>query len=368
MQKTESERKSAATILALAAVGKIGPVKIKSILARAQRPDEILDWDNKQFCDIPGISERLAGHIKEKLDIDYGNQLIDWADENRIHITTIADTDYPSSLRAIYDAPPFLFIKGEVIEADKKAVAIVGSRNASDYGRITATRIAEELSAREITIISGMATGIDSASHRGALQGGGRTIAVLGSGVDIIYPYDNRKLYNEIAEKGAVISEFFPGTEPYPGNFPRRNRIIAGLSQAVVVVEAGKKSGALLTADYALEQGKKLFAVPGNLSSRTSVGANELIKSGAVLMTSTEDIYSALPEFKNIGYISPDDKIENLSNGENKIFKYLSDQPVQFDTLIRKCDFSVGDASTYLLSLELRGLIKQLSGKRFVAT
>jgi DNA processing protein len=363
---TANDSNRTAVILALASIGKIGPVKIKAILAREQNPTDVLNWDIEQFLTIPGIHRQIADRIKNDLDLDYGNKLIEWAEKNSFDVLTIVDDDYPASLKGLYDPPPFLFIKGNLTGDDDKAAAIVGSRNASEYGRATAGNIAGELSRHGVTIVSGMAIGVDSASHRGALTAGGRTIAVLGSGIDVIYPRENRNLYDQIANSGAVLSEFFPGTEPNPGNFPRRNRVIAGLSQTVIVIEAGDRSGALLTADLALVQGKKLFAVPGNLSSKLSSGTNELIKSGANLLTSIDDIFSVLPELKN-DYIEPGREVAiDLTEGESMVIKHLTNSPKQLDALVRECGMPVSDATSYLLSLELRGLVKQLSGKRFI--
>ncbi|MFH1700435.1 MAG: DNA-processing protein DprA [Candidatus Zixiibacteriota bacterium] len=356
-----------AIILSLAAVGNIGPVKIRAILSRIERASDILDWDSYKFKQIPGISDELAVRIKTRLDLNYGRRLEEWAGKNGINIITLLDEEYPLSLSEIYDPPPFLFVKGNIGPSDINAVAVVGSRNASEYGRMTACKMAGELAAKNVTIVSGMAIGVDSASHRGALQAGGRTLAVLGSGIDVIYPRENKKLYREISENGAVISEFFPGTGPSPGHFPRRNRVISGLSKAVIVVEAGEKSGALLTADLALSQGRALFAVPGQLSSKQSLGANDLIKTGARILISSDDIFSVLPELKN-DYIAPGKKmVEELSDGENLIIDILSDSPKQIDFLVRKTGMTANNVSGFLLSLELRGLIKQLSGKRFIA-
>lgn len=361
------ESDNTALILALGSLGKIGPVKIKIMLAQADEPRDILAWDRQRLAAIPGIGEELASRIQDHLDLEYGRRLVAWADKQQFGITTLADPDYPRPLRDLYDPPPFLFYKGTLAEADNRAVAIVGSRSASDYGRTIAFRVAGELARNGVTIVSGMAIGVDAASHNGALENGGRTIAVLGSGIDIVYPRANRSLYRRISEHGAVISEFLPGIEPNPGHFPRRNRLIAGLSQAVVVVEAGEKSGALVTADLALTQNKKLFAVPGNLSSRLSQGTNELLKSGAHILTSVQDIFSILPLLQN-DYIPPKNRpVDDLTEGETLIFGRLSDSPKQLDTLVRECRLSVSDVTAYLLSLELRGLIKQLSGKRFIA-
>jgi DNA processing protein len=356
-----------AVILALASLGKIGPIKIKIMLAQAEAPVDIIEWDMPKLTSIPGIGSELAERITRDLDIDQGRRLVEWAGKNGYDIVTLVDSDYPAPLRDLYDPPPFLFVKGSLVESDYRAVAMVGSRGATDYGRTTATRLADELSRHGVTIVSGMALGIDAASHRGALAAGGRTIAVLGSGIDVIYPRENRGLYAQIADNGAVISEFLPKTDPNPGHFPRRNRIIAGLSRAVIVIEAGEKSGALLTADMALVYGRELFAVPGNVSSKTSEGAHELLKAGANILTSVEDIFSVLPELKT-GYIAPRKPvIEDLTEGERRVLEKLSSAPVQLDTLVRECGLTIGDAASFLLSLELRGLVKQLSGKRFIA-
>jgi len=346
----------------------IGPVRIKAILSQTTTPCDILDWDAARFESVPGIGPGQAARIREELSLDYGLRLIEWAEKNRFDVLTLVDHDFPAGLRALYDSPPFIFVAGQLTEDDNKTVAIVGSRNASEYGRATAARLAGDLSHHGVTVVSGLALGVDSSAHRGALAAGGRTIAVLGSGIDVIYPRENKGLYKEIAEQGAVVSEFFPGIDPSPGHFPRRNRVISGLSQAVVVVEAGEKSGALVTADLALSQGKKLFAIPGPLSSRMSTGTNDLIKSGAALLTSVEDIFSVLPELKN-DYI-PARKIDpvDLTASERTVYEKLSDAPRQLDDLVRESGLSAAETTSYLLSLELRGLIRQLSGKRFVTT
>lgn len=357
---------AAAVILALAAVGNIGPIRIKAILAKAGDPTEIIDWNESRFVDIPGISSQLAGRIRQKLDIAYGQRLLEWAAKRAFGVTTLIDADYPSMLRAIADPPPFLFTAGQWTAADDTAVAIVGSRNASDYGKATAFSLAAELVHQGISVVSGLAVGVDAASHKGALSAGGRTIAVLGSGIDVMYPPNHAGLYEEIRAKGVVLSEFFPGVGPNPGHFPRRNRVIAGLARAVVVVEAGSKSGALLTADMARTQGKKLFAVPGSVGAQQSLGTNELIKAGAYLLTSAEDIYTVLPELKRGHTAPPKAAAEGLDRGERLVYNCLSANPVQFDAIVRQSGLSVGEVSAHLLNLELRGMVKQLSGKRFI--
>ncbi|MCK5126129.1 MAG: DNA-processing protein DprA [candidate division Zixibacteria bacterium] len=361
-----TDPKIQALILALSSIGKIGPVKIKMLLAMVANPLDLFDWDREEFCKVPGISSTLADYIVSKLNPEKGYKILEWAEKHAYSVLTLADADYPKSLKKIYDPPPFIFLNGNIIEEDIRSIAIVGARTASEYGRTMAHKIARELTSHGITVVSGMAVGVDSSAHRGALVAGGRTLAVLGSGIDVVYPRTNKKLYEEISQQGSVLSEFLPGVGPNPPHFPRRNRVISGLSQGIIVVEAGQKSGALLTADLALSQGKKLFAVPGQLTSKMSAGTNELIKSGAHLLSSIDDIFSVLPELKS-DYIVPQRRAEaDLTEGENLMFSRLSDEPKQLDELVRECRLSVSDTATYLLSLELRGLVKQLSGKRFI--
>jgi len=216
------------------------------------------------------------------------------ARENKVKTLGIADKDYPTNLRYIYDPPATVYLKGNIVPEDNIAIAIVGSRRATHYGLKNAKSLAFELAVRGITIVSGLARGVDSAAHRGALEAKGRTIAVLGSGLNVIYPKENERLAEEIAQNGAVISEFPLDAGPQRYHFPRRNRVISGLSLGVVVVEAAQKSGALITANCALEQGREVFALPGKIDSFTSRGTHDLIKQGAKLVESIEDIIEEL--------------------------------------------------------------------------
>lgn len=288
--------------------------------------------------------------------------------------------DYPKNLKNIYNPPPQLYVNGKLLEEDAMAVGIVGSRRASIYGMETAERLGFELAARGITVVSGMARGIDSAAHRGALKAKGRTIAVLGSGHGNIYPPENKELYHEIAKSGAVVTEYEDEMQPLSMNFPRRNRIISGLSLGLVVVEAARNSGALITADFAAEQGRTVFAVPGKVSSSTSLGTNDLIKDGARLVQSADDIIEEL----NIAEIKPlegdekeekDGRIEKmtkayiynaLTEDERKVYKALSDEPAYIDEILDKTSLNTAKASKAILNLELKKLIKELPGKQFV--
>ena len=293
---------------------------------------------------------------------------------------TIDDAEYPKNLRNIHTPPKQLYVNGTLLEQDEMAVAIVGSRRATPYGLETAEKLGFELAARGVTVVSGMAIGIDSAAHRGALKAKGRTIAVMGSGHNIIYPPQNEKLYEEIAKTGAVVTEYEADDEPFPGHFPARNRIISGLSLGVVVVEAAKDSGALITANFAAEQGRTVFAVPGKVSSATSSGTNELIRDGACLIQSVDDILQEL----SIAEIEPasgkeKDKLDgrislqtkayiynSLTDDERKIYKNLSDEPIYVDEILEKAGMEHARASKVLLNLELKKLIVQLPGKQFM--
>jgi DNA processing protein len=284
----------------------------------------------------------------------------------------IGDKEYPEALKHIYDPPRELFVRGGFLAEDKNAVAIVGTRRATLYGLRQCERLSYELALKGITIISGMARGIDSAAHRGALKAGGRTIAVLGSGHDDIYPPENRKLYAEIAESGAAISEFPPDTPPSTFNFPRRNRIISGLSKGVVVVEAAKRSGALITANFALQQGREVFAMPGNISSTRSDGPNALIKEGAKLVKDAGDILEELRYVMDIEEIEKSPwnagagSIASMSPEERKVFDILSEEPKAIGEISHVSKVPTHKISAILIRLEMKRLAKMLPGENFV--
>lgn len=293
-----------------------------------------------------------------------------------IRKVTPDDKEYPANLGNIYDPPKVLYVKGGFDERDAIAVAIVGSRRASAYGIEMAEKFGYQLASRGVTVVSGMAIGVDSAAHRGALKAKGRTIAVMGSGHGNIYPPQNIDLYRSIAGSGAVVTEYEDDMAPLPYNFPRRNRIISGLSLGVVVVEAARNSGALITANFAAEQGRTVLAVPGKASSHTSAGTNELIKDGAVLVQSAEDVLTEL-SIKEKRYLPEDPKgrIEKmakayvynaLSEDERKVYKVLSDEPAYIDDVANSAGIDMSRTSKALLELELKSLIKEVPGKQFI--
>jgi DNA processing protein len=283
-----------------------------------------------------------------------------------VTIINILSDKYPKILIQIPDPPPYLYVKGE-LPASGSAVAIVGSRRASACGLMIAEKLAKELAENGITVVSGMARGIDTAAHRGTLKGGGHCVGVLGCGIDIQYPAENRHLFTSIREKGALISEFPMGTTPRAENFPRRNRIISGLSYGVLVVEAAENSGSLITARYALEQGRDVFAIPGNITYSSSRGTNRLIKQGAKLVECIEDILEELPQGV-VNSIPASSAKYTLAPLEAAVYTFLSDAPLHIDEIIVKSALTVGEVSVILLRLELNGLITQLPGKHYTVS
>lgn len=352
----------------------MGPIKIAELLKCFSLPSRIAELPASKLAALNNIGPVLAQKIRQVFDNGELKSELRRIHDLKIKIITVIDKDYPELLRQIYDPPPVLYALGEVGNLRQSCVAVVGCRRASFYGLQQAQRIARQLSERGICVVSGLARGIDSAAHRGALDGNKKTIAVLGSGLNCIYPRENKELFKKIAEAGTVISEFPLLMAPQPGNFPRRNRIISGLSLAVVVVEAAKRSGSLITANFALEQGRDVFAVPGPANSINAQGTNKLIKEGAKLVESAEDIMEELnihladlkPKAKKES--SPDslqkDREEN--NAGFEILDLLSTEPLHIDGIVQKSKQDSAQVYRQLLELELKGLVKELGGKRYV--
>ncbi len=295
------------------------------------------------------------------------------------------ELSYPANLREIPLPPERLWVRGRVETDDTLAIAIVGAREATPYGLGCAERLAADLAARGITVVSGLARGIDSAAHRGALAAGGRTIAVLGSGVDVIYPPENRRLASDIAARGAIVSQFPPGTPPLSSYFPARNRVIAGLSLGVVVVEAAEKSGSLITAGLAGELGREVMAVPGLLTSLMSRGAHRLIQDGAALVQGWEDVVAQLPlrfrdQVKPVVGTAPAGSPNHLAHGQHaeghvednedssRLLRVIGREPIGIDQIIERSGMAPGRTSALLMTLEIEGRIRQLEGKRFVVS
>src|SRR3990170_2424268 len=351
--------------VALSALPDIGPVLSRKLLSLFKTPEGIFGAEIDDLLSLEGIGINRAKNIKEFTHWDIVDNQVKVLKNTGITIVNLHNPSYPEMLREIEGAPVVLYTKGDLQQQDKYAIAIVGSRKPSPYGTSVAESIAEELASMGFTIVSGMARGIDSISHRGALRARGRTIAVLGSGLDVPYPSENRGLMDKIAGCGCVVSEFPPGTPPDKENFPRRNRIISGLSLGILVIEATADSGSLITAGYALEQGREVFAIPGNITSLTSVGTNELIKRGAALTRKAEDIVGELaPVLK--GFIRSKEKAKiEITDEEKKICNLLTGEPKQIDNISRESGLPTSKVLEILLRLELKGVIRQITGNRF---
>jgi DNA processing protein len=374
--------------IALKAVEGVGCVGFRTLLAAFGSPEAVFRASASTLQVLPGIGPKTANEICSFTDWRNAEQEVAQAGTLGVTIITCEDPLYPKNLLNIYDYPPFLYMKGSLCP-EEIGVAIVGSRLASTYGRYVTEKLSRELSLRGITIVSGLARGIDSAAHRGALAGKGRTIAVLGSGLDIVYPPENEALSDDITTQGALVTEYPFGTPPNAPNFPARNRLISGISLGVVVVEAGEKSGSLITARIAAEQGRSVFAVPGAIESAGSRGTNRLIKQGAKLIENVEDILEeilpqaglppvvperaslfsepkAVPEDTETKPRPHSSDVGGLDEKEGKLLTYITQEPVDVDTLITRSGLTAHEVQSGLLVLALGGIIRQLPGKLFL--
>ncbi len=364
-------------LIILNAVPEIGSIRLKRLKDSFGSARKILSSSVDSLRKVSGISARIANNIKKHSDFIDLRKEFSLIKKQAIRILTISDKEYPDNLKNIFDPPLLLYVKGEIKKEDNAAVAIVGSRRSSIYGLSMAHKLSQQLADIGVTVVSGMARGIDSSVHRGCLKSRGRTIAVLGSGLGCIYPPENKDLFNQITESGAVVSEFSFATKPYSYNFPRRNRIISGLSLGVLVVEAARNSGALITADFALEQGREVFALPGKADSATSYGTNRLIKQGAKLVCSIEDILEEISQqiqhnLKKQETTFPESAFDNkmydkdLKEEQRKLYNILSENPKHIDTIASEANVNIGAAASILMQLELKHLIKQIPGKLFI--
>ena len=350
--------------------------RVETILARWNSPDELfqaaLGGQDAELLETQGITPATIERLREAAEKDLTKAQAAMQEKN-IRLLIGSDEDFPAALRTL---APYLFVRGDILPADEVAVAIVGTRHATEYGRGIAEKFAAELAGRGVTVVSGLARGIDTAAHRGALEAGGRTFAVCGCGLDIIYPTDNRKLMEEIEASGAALSEFAPTVGPQPWHFPARNRIISGLCAGVVVVEAGDRSGALITSDFAMEQGREVFAVPGNISKVQSRGPHRLIKEGATLVESAADVIEALnnralPFESAVAKQSAQKRLEragpvvpraDLSVDENRIWMQLDVEPRHADEIAQNAQMGAAQAGSTLMLLELKGFASRLPG------
>lgn len=308
------------------------------------------------------VIERVLA-ARQNVDLDQV-----WAkiESQGIKILTWQDEDYPSRLKEIDQPPPVMYIRGEYLPDDLFAVAIVGTRRVTSYGRQITEELAGFLASNGITVISGLARGVDAIAHQSALKAGGRTIAILGSGVDKIYPPEHMKLAAQMLERGAIMSDYAPGTPPDASNFPPRNRIISGLSLAVVVIEAGETSGALITAEFAAEQGREVFAVPGSILAPQSKGANKLIQNGAQPLLNASDLMQAL-DFTRIGEHKAARKALPADEIEARLLNVLGAEPLHVDQIRGQADLPIEKVSATLALMELKGMVRQVGGMNYVA-
>jgi len=351
----------------LSSLSRISPRKKNLLLEHFGDPALLWEAGESELNALKICTPGMISILLDKVARNNADRLLESMFKCNADVVTIQDTGYPQALRYIADPPVVLYVRGK-LEPDALCVAVVGSRKASYYGLDVARRLSRELAEHGVTIVSGLARGIDAKSHWGALEGGGKTIAVLGCGVDIIYPPENRELMSRICGSGAVISEYPPGIEPIPYHFPARNRIISGLSQGVAIVEANEKSGSLITADFALEQGRDVFAVPGNINSANSKGTNRLIRDGAKIIESPADILEELKikPHENTGfYIHKKTPEMKLGANEKSIAQRLLNGPAHIDVIARDCGISAQLVSSVLIMLELSGFVEQLPGKYF---
>ena len=343
----------------------IGPVRLEMLLDHFG--DISSAWNARPFQLVAaGLHEALLARmieIRKRVELD---ELVEQIHQQGIRILTWADPDYPDRLREISQSPFVLYLKGDFSPEDSWAVAVVGTRRFSSYGSQVTEDIAHTLAQNGITIISGLARGVDGIAHQSALDAGGRTLAVLGSGLDVIYPPEHRSLAGKICHNGALISDYPPGTPPDGSNFPPRNRIISGLSKAVLVIEAGEKSGALITATYAAEQGREVFAVPGNITSSLSKGSNLLIKQGAHPLLCPQDVLDLL----NMTLVAEHRSIRKTLPGDPKeavLYKVVGDDPLHVDEISSLVKLPIEEVIATLALMELKGMVRKTFGMKYIA-
>lgn len=349
----------------------LGPRLQSELLVRFGSASEVLSQPMDVLRSVPGIGEKIAGQLLSGELRRYAEQTLNECDDREVDIVSNSVPDYPRQLKNICDAPTLLFRRGDWLPQDELAIAIVGSRRCTTYGRRQAERLAGALSRAGFTIVSGLARGIDGAAHRGALNAGGRTVAVLATGVRDIYPPEHAELALEISRNGCLLSELPLDQHPKPGLFPQRNRIISGISLGVIVVEANRNSGALYTARHALEQGREVFAVPGQVDSISSQGCHDLIRDGVTLIRNADDVLAELGPLSSPSIMSPDITIHHprelvLNAIEKEILNLIQSTPVSADELLRLTQLDASRVLATLTVLEMRRLIRRISGNQYI--
>ena len=355
-------------LVGLNLIPQLTPKRTKRLFARFDTFQAIWDTPGSAFSSLfgsPVLGEAIAsGRSETAIDEELAR-----AEELGIRIVTLVDEEYPVLLREIDDPPMVLYVRGMLPIDPARSLAIVGTRRGTRYGKMVAGRFASRLAMKGITVISGLAAGIDAAAHQGALDVGGRTVAVLGCGLDYPYPKRNQPLLAQLVKDGAALSEYPLGTRPAKWTFPQRNRLLAGLSRGVIVVQAPERSGSLITARLALEQGREVFAVPGNITTITSAGTNRLIKDGAKLVETIEDVLVEFPDLwkQQESSAEPSEEEEpELGERERLVYDLIGLEPVHVDDIIARADLSPTEASHVLLLLQLEDLIDEVEGGRFI--
>ncbi len=350
-------------LLALQSINGIGTVKLRKLIDYFQNPEAA--WQARAgeltAAGFSSLDTEKIIHGRKQIN---PQQLFEQILRQNLKIVSLFDSDYPQNLVQIYDPPIVLFYRGNLPKNEQPSIAIVGTRKVTGYGRLVTEKFATELAAAGLTIISGLARGVDSIAHQSTLKAQGRTLAVLGGGLNQLYPPENQNLANQIIDSGgAVISEYFPDVLPNPGHFPARNRIIAGLSQAVLVTEADINSGSLITARQALEMGREIFAIPGPITSQLSLGTAELIKNGATLVTDPAEIPTALHIEPQTSNFQP----PVLSSTDQQILSLLQNDTLHIDQICRQLKQPSSQTSAALMKLEIKGVVKNLGGGNYIS-
>ncbi|HQB39140.1 MAG TPA: DNA-processing protein DprA [Deltaproteobacteria bacterium] len=356
--------------IGLKSVAGVGNVTFRRLLERFNTPGAALKASAEELLAVRGVTQGVVDGIRSQAWQCFSEEECRRIAAKHVRLVTFVSEEYPKSLFEIPDPPPMLYVRGRLAQG-APAVAIVGSRRATHYGITTTGQLAESLARHGVNVVSGMARGIDTAAHKGALLAGGTTTAVLGCGIDRVYPPENRQLFEDTAQSGCLVSEFPLGTLPLAENFPRRNRIISGLSRGVLVVEAAENSGSLITAQFALEHGRDVFAVPGNICFATSRGSNRLIKQGAKLVDCVEDILEELPGCRDCSATEKNGAGRGnfgLTPREAGIYELLAQAPLHVDDLIIQSELTAAEVSSMLLHLELKGAVTALPGGHYMVS
>ena len=371
--------KSLSSWLALRAVKGLGVGTLSRLVLRLGSPEAVREASDQALMSEGGVSPSVAKRIREAPSPELRKQVqseLKALDQGRFSIMTIVDSMYPPRLAMIPDPPPLLYVTGELRESDRQALAIVGSRKCTPAGEAFTRQLSGDLAALGFSVVSGLARGIDAAAHQGALKVGGRTVAVLGCGINRTYPPEHQQLRQRIDSQGATLSEFPPGTPPRGSHFPQRNRVISGLCLGIIVTEAAEKSGSLITARLASEQNREVFAVPGSVSNAMSRGPHQLIKQGAKLVEGPSDILEELlpqlesPILDRVGNHSTprEPQSPSLSPEEQGLYSLISLEPISLEELLSQGALVAAEVLSILLSLEIKGYIKQLPGTQYIRT